>query len=98
MLTTPDWIAVDWGTSNLRAWAMGADDTVLAEASSDRGMLRVEAGGFETALLELISDWLTDDKCALILAAGMVGARQGWIEAPYADHASSQNKPNTPNT
>ena len=21
----PDWIAVDWGTSNLRAWAMGPD-------------------------------------------------------------------------
>ena len=28
----PDWIAVDWGTSNMRAWAMSASGTVLAEA------------------------------------------------------------------
>ena len=85
MLTTPDWIAVDWGTSNLRAWAMGADDTVLAEASSDRGMLRVEAGGFEAALLELIGSWLASSRTILVLAVGMVGARQGWVEAPYAE-------------
>ena len=28
-----NWIAVDWGTSNMRAWAMSASGTVLAEAS-----------------------------------------------------------------
>ncbi|MDP5361675.1 MAG: 2-dehydro-3-deoxygalactonokinase, partial [Paracoccaceae bacterium] len=35
---TADWIAVDWGTSNMRAWAMSASGDVLAEASSDQGM------------------------------------------------------------
>ena len=34
----PDWIAVDWGTSRLRAWAMGADGRPLAQADSARGM------------------------------------------------------------
>ena len=29
------WIAVDWGTSNLRAWAIGADGALLDEAASD---------------------------------------------------------------
>ena len=85
MLITPDWIAVDWGTSNLRAWAMSADGSVLAEASSDKGMLRVETGGFEEALLALVSDWLPSGETKTVLAAGMVGARQGWIEAPYAE-------------
>ena len=33
-----DWIAVDWGTSRLRAWAMGADGSVLQAAQSDMGM------------------------------------------------------------
>ena len=47
---------------------MGADDTVLAEASSDRGMLRVEAGGFEAALLELIGSWLASSRTILVLA------------------------------
>ena len=32
----PAWIAVDWGTSNLRAWAMGADGRVLADAETLR--------------------------------------------------------------
>ena len=85
MLTIPDWIAVDWGTSNLRSWAMGSDGSVLAEASSDKGMLRVETGGFEAALLELVSGWLPSNRTTSVLAAGMVGARQGWIEAPYAE-------------
>ena len=32
MTEQPDWIAVDWGTSNLRAWAMTAEGRVLDEA------------------------------------------------------------------
>lgn len=79
-----DWIAVDWGTSHLRAWAMGAGDTVLARADSDNGMGRLAPGEFEPALLNLIGGWLTDGRVTRVLACGMVGARQGWVEAPYA--------------
>ncbi len=76
-----DWIAVDWGTSHLRAWAMqGA--TVLDQAQSDRGMARVEKGAFQSALLDLAADWLGPSPVDVI-ACGMVGARQGWVEAPY---------------
>ena len=78
---TPDWIAVDWGTSNLRAWAMGADGNVLAEAESDEGMGNLAPEGFEAALLRLIAPWLAGHPP--ILACGMVGSRQGWREAPY---------------
>src|SRR3954454_4011267 len=53
-LKTIDWIALDWGTSNLRAWGIGADDRIVAEASSDRGMGKLDRAGFEPALLELI--------------------------------------------
>lgn len=77
----PDWIAVDWGTSNLRAWAMGADDRVLAEAESDEGMGKLAPSDFEPALLRLITPWLAGNPP--ILACGMVGSRQGWVEAPY---------------
>ncbi len=79
--TRPDWIAVDWGTSNLRVWAMGADG-ILAEASSDDGMGRLLPAQFEPALLSLIDPWLSDRKTPVI-ACGMVGSRQGWVEAPY---------------
>lgn len=82
---SPAWIAVDWGTTNLRAWAMNRDGSVLAERDSDAGMLRAGNRGFEAHLLELILDWLPAGKRILVLASGMVGARQGWIEAPYAE-------------
>jgi 2-dehydro-3-deoxygalactonokinase len=78
---TPAWIAVDWGTSNLRAWAMGADGSVLAEATSDDGMGKLARDGFEPALLRLVTPWLASKPP--VIACGMVGSRQGWCEAPY---------------
>ena len=78
----PDWIAVDWGTSNMRAWAMSASGTVLDEVRSDRGMGSLKPAEFEQALRDAIAPW--DHKGAPMIACGMVGSRQGWVEAPYA--------------
>jgi len=78
----PDWIAVDWGTSRLRAWAMGPEGP-LAQAASDKGMNGLAPEAFEPALLELVAPWLAPDRRMPVLACGMVGAKQGWIEAPY---------------
>ncbi|MCK0096560.1 2-dehydro-3-deoxygalactonokinase [Yoonia sp. F2084L] len=77
-----DWVAVDWGTSNMRAWAMSASDTVLAEATSDQGMGKLTRDRFEPALLAAIGDWISGP--TTVVACGMVGSRQGWVEAPYA--------------
>ncbi len=79
-MSKPDWIAVDWGTSHLRAYAMSGG-AVLDERVSDDGMGSLERDQFEDALLRLVSDWLGDR--TPVLACGMVGARQGWVEAPY---------------
>jgi 2-dehydro-3-deoxygalactonokinase len=76
------WIAVDWGTSHLRAWAMSDADAVLAEARSDKGMGRLAPQEFEPALLDLVTPWLHGE--TEVMACGMVGSRQGWAEAPYA--------------
>ncbi len=79
----PEWIAIDWGTSNLRVWAMNGD-AVLATAASDSGMGALERDQFEPALLDLIAPWLPVNNARVVcVACGMVGARQGWIEAPY---------------
>ena len=45
---TPDWIAVDWGTTHLRVWAMQGG-TQLAHAQSDDGMAKLERDQFEGA-------------------------------------------------
>src|SRR5690606_37400268 len=79
-----EWIALDWGTSNMRAWAMGAGDTVLARASSAKGMGQLQPDEFEPALTEATGDWLDDGRRVPVIACGMVGARQGWIEAADA--------------
>jgi 2-dehydro-3-deoxygalactonokinase len=79
---SPEWIAVDWGTTHLRAWAMQGG-TVVAQAHSDAGMAKLERDQFEQALLDLVEDWLGPQETPVI-ACGMVGARQGWVEAPYS--------------
>ena len=77
-----DWIAVDWGTTHLRAFAMGKG-AVLAEASSNDGMGQLSRDCYEVALLQLIDGWLAPDHKTPVIACGMVGSRQGWQEAPY---------------
>ena len=78
-----DWIAADWGTSNLRVWGLNRDNQVVAETSSDQGMAKLDRSGFEPALLALTSDWLPQNRQTPVVCCGMVGARQGWIEVPY---------------
>ena len=82
MTVKPDWIAADWGTTNLRVWAMSDSGTVLDTAQSACGMGKLPRDGFEPALLDLIGDWI--DAPTPVIACGMVGARQGWVEAPYS--------------
>jgi 2-dehydro-3-deoxygalactonokinase len=43
----------------------------------------VKDNNFENTFINLIEKWLIKDKKIDVLASGMVGARQGWIEAPY---------------
>ena len=64
---------------------MDSSGRVLADASSDHGMAKLERNGFESALLALIDDWLPQGRRTPVVACGMVGARQGWIEVPYRE-------------
>lgn len=77
-----NWIAVDWGTSNLRAWLMN-EGQALSEATSADGMSSLAPDEFEPTLLRLVAPWLADDAVMQVIACGMIGARQGWCEAPY---------------
>ncbi|MEM7643723.1 MAG: 2-dehydro-3-deoxygalactonokinase [Pseudomonadota bacterium] len=78
------WIAVDWGTSRLRATRMAGDVPQESRESED-GMARLTRDMFESRLLSLIDDWLKNPEGGptKVIACGMVGSRQGWAEAPY---------------
>lgn len=77
------WVAVDWGTTNLRIWVFGPDGMQIDHKSSDKGMGALAPDEFEAALLELIGAHLSAEGKLPVICCGMVGARQGWIEAPY---------------
>ena len=73
-------IAADWGTTNRRAYLIGADGRCTQEMEDDKGILSVPSGGFGRAVAE-IREKLADKP---LLLAGMVGSNRGWVEAPYA--------------
>ncbi len=77
----PHLIAVDWGTSALRA-ALIVQGRIVAQRHSDQGILRIKQGGFATALADFCGDWMATPN-ALTLICGMAGSAQGWQLAPY---------------
>ncbi len=80
----PAIVCVDWGTSSFRAYLTKADGTILERVESPRGVLTVNQGEHEEVLARFIGGWLGRSGPLPVLMAGMVGARQGWVEAPYA--------------
>jgi 2-dehydro-3-deoxygalactonokinase len=81
-----DWVAVDWGTSNLRAWGIAANGAVLFEHDSPKGMGKLTREEFAPALLEVLGPAAEARNGELqVLICGMAGAKQGWLEAPYLE-------------
>lgn len=74
---TTSLIAIDWGTTNRRAFALASDGTVIERIADGLGILSVT--DFPAALSDLRKR-LGD---APMLLSGMVGSNRGWIEAPY---------------
>lgn len=76
-----DYIVIDWGTTNRRAWRVGADGAPKITSRNARGVLSVPPNGYPAEI-----GALRDELGALpIIAAGMVGSNRGWHEVPYVD-------------
>jgi 2-dehydro-3-deoxygalactonokinase len=81
-----DWVAVDWGTSNLRAWGIAAGGAVTFSRNSPKGMGKLTREDYSAALSELLDGVASTRAGAIdVLVCGMAGARQGWLEAPYLE-------------
>jgi 2-dehydro-3-deoxygalactonokinase len=81
-----EWVAVDWGTSNLRAWGIGPDGATVFARQSDRGMGRLTQADYPATLADLVGANVKDGNGGTdVVICGMAGARQGWLEAPYLD-------------
>lgn len=73
-------IAVDWGSSSLRAYRLDNDGSVIEQRWADRGLLSCD-GQFADELAKQIVGW--DD--THIMLCGMIGSRGGWVEVPYVE-------------
>jgi len=86
-------IALDWGTTSLRAYRIGAHGVALEKRALPWGIMNlppIEPGsdpksGFDLALAEACGDWIEAAPHAAVIAAGMVGSAQGWKEARYLE-------------
>lgn len=76
---TDGFIAVDWGTTNRRAYRLDSVGKCVDEFEDDKGVLSIPDGGFAAAVQD-IRRRLGD---LPLLLAGMVGSNRGWKEAPY---------------
>jgi len=72
-------IAVDWGTTNRRAYLLDSSGHCSNEFEDSKGVLSVSTSEFPAAVAE-IRGKLGDHP---MLLAGMVGSNRGWKEAPY---------------
>lgn len=84
MTSSTDFLAADWGTSNLRAWRLGADGQVKAVRRLPWGVARLEPGEARRKLDGELRSLLAAEGLPAILC-GMVGSKMGVAEAPYAD-------------
>jgi 2-dehydro-3-deoxygalactonokinase len=75
-------IGVDWGTTSLRVFRIGAAHDIIEQRDAPLGLMAVPDRQFARVLREITGDWLADGEDRILLS-GMVGSRQGWREAPY---------------
>jgi len=76
---TGAYIAVDWGTTNRRAYLVDADGRVLDTVRDDRGVLAIERSEYPGELATLRGKL----GALPVIAAGMIGSTRGWVDAPY---------------
>ena len=82
---SPRLLALDWGTSSLRAFLMH-DGKIVDSRASGHGIQHLPVpgvAGFAQALAAIAGDWKQQWPDLPMLACGMVGSAQGWREAPY---------------
>ncbi|MBN8944141.1 MAG: 2-dehydro-3-deoxygalactonokinase [Rhizobiales bacterium] len=77
-------ILIDWGTSSLRAALVDGRGAILDRLDAPQGIMATQGRPYGQIFAEVFGPWLALYPEATALASGMIGSRQGWVEAPYA--------------
>ncbi|KDY99645.1 2-oxo-3-deoxygalactonate kinase [Escherichia coli 2-474-04_S1_C2] len=77
---TSRYIAIDWGSTNLRAW-LYQSEKCLESRKSEAGITRLNGRTFEAVLSEITEGWMLEN--TPVVMAGMGGSNAGWVNVPY---------------
>lgn len=77
-------LAVDWGTTNLRAWVVGAGGRPGPKRDFPHGIATLQPGGAARCFVEVVRPAMGAEDLPAILC-GMVGSNLGWMTVPYFD-------------
>lgn len=76
-------LGIDWGTTSLRAYRLTAGGEPVEARRAEAGIRAIDDGDFEAAFEQIVGDWLDASPEVPVVLSGMIGSRQGWLEAPY---------------
>ncbi|MGP4142605.1 MAG: 2-dehydro-3-deoxygalactonokinase [Sodalis sp. (in: enterobacteria)] len=74
------YIAIDWGSTNLRAW-LYLHGELAASTRSEAGVTRLGGRSAEQVFREVVAPWAQHN--IPVIMAGMVGSNAGWVPVPY---------------
>jgi 2-dehydro-3-deoxygalactonokinase len=74
------YIAIDWGSTNLRAW-LYLEGKRVATVQSEAGVTRLNGRTAAQIFHEVIAPW--QQHRLPVIMAGMVGSNAGWLSVPY---------------
>jgi 2-dehydro-3-deoxygalactonokinase len=74
-------VGVNWGSTNFRAYLIGADGAALDDYSAPAGVVALDRAGMAATMDAVAVRW---PGTSPVYASGMIGSNVGWIEVPYA--------------
>lgn len=75
-----NYIAIDWGSTNLRAWRYQQGECI-DQRRSEAGVTRLNGRSPADVFAAVTEGWPVDE--VPVVMAGMVGSNAGWLSAPY---------------
>jgi 2-dehydro-3-deoxygalactonokinase len=77
-------LALDWGTTNLRAWVVGEDGRATSHRQFDLGVSKLAPGEAAQRFRDTVRPGMKAEALATYMC-GMIGSNLGWELVPYLD-------------
>ena len=76
-------IAVDWGSSQFRAYLLDGNGAIVEKTENNQGIFTRGQSSFKDVLYSSCDGWIDCSPALPMLICGMIGSRDGWVETGY---------------